>query len=46
MVMFSQVKNAADGATWQTASMRGYMTKVVTDATTGAFKLVFKKAEG
>lgn len=45
MILFSQVKNAADGATWKTASMRGYMTKVVTDAA-GAFKLVFKKADG
>lgn len=46
MILFSQVKNAADGATWKAASMRGYMTKTVTDATTGAFKLTFKKANG
>lgn len=46
MIMFSQAKNAADGAAWKVPSMRGYVFKTVTDATTGAFKLTFKKADG
>ena len=44
MVMFSQVKNASNGATWKVASMRGYMTK--TAGSDGAFTLTFKKADG
>lgn len=44
MVLFSQVKNAADGATWKVASMRGYMFK--TNGSDGAFTLTFKNAAG
>lgn len=44
MIMFSQVRNAADGTTWKTADMRGYMCK--TNGSDGAFTLTFKRADG
>lgn len=47
MITASQLRAAANGTAWKTASMRGYLFKTVLDADTygaGAYTLTFRKA--
>ncbi len=48
MITASQLRSAANGTAWKTASMRGYLFKTVLDADVygdGAYTLTFRKAE-
>lgn len=48
MITSSQLRTAANGTAWKTASMRGYLFKTALAAETwgaGAYKLTFREAE-